>query len=46
MEQEKIDKIVKDVKELADKYSSRISESAKVALEAIRDIIKTALEKE
>ena len=46
MEQQKIDKIIKDVKELADRYSSGISESAKVALTAIKDIVETTLEKE
>lgn len=46
MEEEKLKKIIEGVKELADTYSTGIPESAKGALETIKDIVGITLEEE
>lgn len=43
LEKERIEEIVKDVKELADGYSSKTSEVIKTALSAIKEIVDLAL---
>ncbi len=46
MEKEKVKKIIEDVKELADAYSAKPSESVKVMLEVIVKVVGIALEEE
>jgi len=46
MEQEKIERIVEDVKELADAYLARPTKSTKVVLEEIQKVVGIVLEEE
>ena len=46
MEQEKVKKIIEDVKKLADAYSAKPTESTKIVLEAIQKVVSITLEEE
>lgn len=46
MEQEKIKKIIEDVKKLTDVYSAKPSKSIKIVLEGIVKVVSIVLEEE